>query len=62
MCERRYLVGEQWYNLRPDAALGVSCGAAAVAVLVGVGLRPALTNAFCTCAFSVARWTMLLIP
>jgi hypothetical protein len=25
MCERRYQVGEQWYNLRPDA-LAEYCG------------------------------------
>ena len=37
MCERRYRVGEQWYNLRPDAALGISCGVTADALLVGVG-------------------------
>ena len=24
VCERRYRVGEQWYNFRPDAALGIS--------------------------------------
>src|SRR5215471_19320685 len=39
MCVRGYRVGEQWYNLRPDAALELSCGAAAVAVLVEVESR-----------------------
>jgi hypothetical protein len=39
MCERRYQVGEQWYNLRPDAALGISHREAAVSLLVGVGSR-----------------------
>ena len=37
MCERRYRVGEQWYNLKPDAALGIPDGAAADALLAGVG-------------------------
>jgi predicted transcriptional regulator len=39
VCERRYRVGEQWYNLRPDAALGISRGATAHTLLVGVGSR-----------------------
>ena len=36
VCERRDRVGEQWYNLRPDAALGISCGGTADALLDGV--------------------------
>jgi hypothetical protein len=39
VCEGRYRVGEQWYNLMPDAALGISSGATADAFLVGVGSR-----------------------
>jgi hypothetical protein len=39
VCEHRYCVGEQWYNQRPDAALGISCGATADALLVGVRSR-----------------------
>jgi hypothetical protein len=39
VCERRYRVNEQWYNLKPDAALGISHRAAADALLVGVGSR-----------------------
>src|SRR5215467_13689283 len=39
VCERRYRVGEQWYNLRPDAALGLSHRTAAHTFLAGVGSR-----------------------
>ena len=37
VCERRYRVGEQWFNLRLDAALGISLRAEAIPFLVGVG-------------------------
>ena len=37
MCERRYRVREQWYNLRPDALAEYRVGTAADALLVGVG-------------------------
>jgi len=37
VCERRYRVREQRYNLRPDAALGIPGGVSADALLVGVG-------------------------
>lgn len=39
MCERRYQVGEQWFNLRPDAPLRVPYGIPALPLLVRVGSR-----------------------
>ena len=39
VCERRYRVGEQCYNLRPDVALGLSHRTAAHTFLAGVGSR-----------------------
>ena len=39
VCERRYRVGEQWYNLRPDALAEYRIGQQQMRVLVGVGSR-----------------------
>lgn len=38
-CERRYRVGDQWHNLRPDAPLRIPRGGASSPLLVGVGPR-----------------------
>jgi hypothetical protein len=39
VCERRYQVGEQWYNLKPDASAEYRVGATAYTFLAKVGWR-----------------------